>query len=343
MSDVGLLVAFLGGLLALLSPCSALLLPAFFAYSFTGRTRLVARTGVFYTGLCTTLVPLGVAGSFAARLFHGHRDLLITVGGWTLIALGAAQAAGFGFGSRKLARAAGARRSGSALSVFALGAVYGLAGFCAGPILGGVLTVAALDGDPVRGGVLLAVYALGMAAPVFVLALLWDRFDLGRRPWLRGRAVALGPVTVHSTSAVGGALFVLLGVAFLVFDGAAALPSPLSTDAEFALEERISALGSAVSDRTLLLVPAGVAALGAVAALLRGGGRDGAPPDGAPPDDGSTPDSDSAPDNGSTPDDGPTPDGGAPAARYTGPGEGRPASGVDGTPDARSPSGGPGS
>lgn len=28
---------------------------------------------------------------------------------------------------------------------------------------------------------LLAVYALGMAAPLFVLAALWDRFDLGSR------------------------------------------------------------------------------------------------------------------------------------------------------------------
>lgn len=96
MSDVGLAMAFLGGLLALLSPCSALLLPAFFAYSFTSRTRLVARTGVFYAGLCTTLVPLGVAGSFASRLFYGHRDMLVAVGGWTLIVLGVAQVAASG-------------------------------------------------------------------------------------------------------------------------------------------------------------------------------------------------------------------------------------------------------
>ncbi|WP_078855758.1 cytochrome c biogenesis CcdA family protein [Streptomyces sp. NRRL F-5065] len=345
MSEVGLLVAFLGGLLALLSPCSALLLPAFFAYSFTGRTRLVARTGVFYAGLCTTLVPLGVAGSFAARLFYGHRDLLITVGGWTLIVLGAAQVAGFGFGSRRLARAAGARRSGSALSVFALGAVYGLAGFCAGPILGGVLTVAALDGDPVHGGVLLAVYALGMAVPVFFLALLWDRFDLGRRRWLRGRAVALGPVTVHSTSALGGALFVLLGVAFLVFDGASALPSPLSTDAEFALEERISVLGSAVSDRTVLLVLAGIAALVAVAVLLRGGGRDGtardggpAPGDGAEPGAGAPATPDAVPGAG-----GPEAETGSPARPGASPGgAGGPASASGGGSGARAPSGGPG-
>ncbi|MEU2897461.1 cytochrome c biogenesis CcdA family protein [Streptomyces sp. NPDC006967] len=269
MSEAGLAVAFLGGLLALLSPCSALLLPAFFAYSFTSRTRLVTRTGLFYVGLCTTLVPLGVAGSFASRLFYGHRDTLVAVGGWTVIALGVAQIAGVGFGSRRMARAAGGHRSGSALSVFALGAVYGLAGFCAGPILGGILTVAAVDGDPVHGAVLLAVYALGMAVPMFVLASLWDRFDLGRRRWLRGRILRVGPVALHSTSAVGGALFITLGVAFLAFDGTSALPSVLSTDAGFALEERLSGLGGAVSDRLVVLVLAAVAALAALVVLLR--------------------------------------------------------------------------
>lgn len=269
MSDATVAVALLGGLLALLSPCSALLLPAFFAYSFTSRTRLLGRTVLFYAGLCTTLVPLGVAGSFTSRLFYGNRDLLVMIGGWTVIALGLAQILGLGFGSRRIAQAAGRRRSGSTLSVFALGAVYGLAGFCAGPILGGILTVAAVGGDPWHGGALLAVYALGMAVPMFVLALLWDRFDLGRKRWLRGRTISVGRLSLHSTSLVGGSLFVVLGVGFLVFDGTSALPSLLSTDAEFALERRLSDLGGAVSDRLVLLVVAGVAALGAVLALLR--------------------------------------------------------------------------
>ncbi|WP_406499714.1 cytochrome c biogenesis CcdA family protein [Streptomyces sp. NBC_00846] len=269
MSEVGLAMAFLGGLLALLSPCSALLLPAFFAYSFTSRTRLVARTGLFYVGLCTTLVPLGVAGSFASRLFYGHRDTLVTVGGWTVIALGVAQIVGVGFGSRRMAQAAGGRRSGSVLSVFVLGAVYGLAGFCAGPILGGILTVAAVDGDPLHGGVLLAVYALGMAVPMFVLALLWDRFDLGRKRWLRGRTFQVGPVALHSTALVGGLFFIALGVAFLAFDGTSALPSVLSIDTEFVLEERLSDIGAAVSDRLIVLFLAGVAALAALLMLFR--------------------------------------------------------------------------
>ncbi|MFI9627342.1 cytochrome c biogenesis CcdA family protein [Streptomyces sp. NPDC052042] len=269
MSGITVATAFLGGLLALLSPCSALLLPGFFAYSFTSRTRLSLRTAVFYAGLCTTLVPLGVAGSFASRLFYGHRDLLITLGGWTMIGLGLAQILGLGFGSRRLQQTAGARRTGSAVSVFALGAVYGLAGFCAGPILGGILTVAALDGSPAHGGLLLAVYALGMAVPLFVLALLWDRYDLGRRSWLRGRALRLGPLTVHTTSLVGGLLFVLLGVVFLLFDGTSALPSLLDIDTEAAWESGAARLGEAVSDRALLLVLALAGAGAAVAAALR--------------------------------------------------------------------------
>ncbi|QYC45822.1 thiol:disulfide interchange protein precursor [Nonomuraea coxensis DSM 45129] len=269
MSGVTVSTAFFGGLLALLSPCSALLLPAFFAYSFTSRTRLLSRTAVFYAGLCTTLVPLGVAGSFAGRLFYGNRDLLVTIGGWTMIVLGLVQVLGIGFGSRRLQQAAGTRRTGSAVSVYALGAVYGLAGFCAGPILGGILTVAALDGSPVHGGLLLAVYALGMAVPMFVLALLWDRYDLGRRRWLRGRVVRLGPLTAHSTSLVGGALFVVLGIMFLLFDGTSALPSVLDIDAEAAWQATAARLGDAVPDRALLLGLALAAAGTAAVAAFR--------------------------------------------------------------------------
>ncbi|MBQ1160508.1 cytochrome c biogenesis protein CcdA [Streptomyces sp. A73] len=251
--DIGYLAAFLGGLLALLSPCSALLLPAFFAYSIDSAGRLMARTGIFYLGLATTLVPLGAAGSFAGRLFYGHRDLLVSVGGWLIVALGLAQIVGLGFASRRLREASGRIRPTTALSVYALGAVYGLAGFCAGPILGSVLTVAAVRGNPVYGGVLLAVYALGMAVPLFVLALLWERFDLGRRRWLRGRELRLGGrLRLHTTSLLSGLFFVLLGALFLAFDGAAGLPGLTDVDGAFAAETWARRVGDAVPDGALL-------------------------------------------------------------------------------------------
>ncbi|MEV0011009.1 cytochrome c biogenesis CcdA family protein [Streptomyces sp. NPDC051840] len=262
--DIGYFAALLGGLLALVSPCSALLLPAFFAYSVDSTARLLARTGIFYAGLATTLVPLGAAGSYAGRLFHGHRDALVLGAGWLIIALGLAQIAGKGFASRRLASLSGRIRPTTALSVYALGAVYGLAGFCAGPILGSVLTVSALGGSLVYGGLLLAVYALGMAAPLFVLALLWERFDLGRRVWLRGRPLRAGRFEVHSSSLLSGLFFVGLGALFLVFDGTTALPGLLDVDQSFAAERWARSVGARVPDGVALGIVA-AAALSAVA------------------------------------------------------------------------------
>ncbi|MEV7683453.1 cytochrome c biogenesis CcdA family protein [Streptomyces sp. NPDC088341] len=279
-TDIGYPVALLGGLLALLSPCSALLLPAFFAYSIDSAGRLLARTGIFYLGLATTLVPLGAAGSFAGRLFYGHRDLLVALGGWLIIALGLAQILGLGFASRRIAGLSGRIRPTTALSVYALGLVYGLAGFCAGPILGSVLTVAALNGTPVYGSVLLAVYALGMAVPLFLLALLWERYGLGRRTWLRGRAFRAGRFELHTTSLLSGFFFVVLGTVFLVFDGTTALPGLLSVDASFEVERWARGAAAAVPDWALLTAVALVAVVVVVvAATRRPRGRGASEPD----------------------------------------------------------------
>ncbi|GAA0330449.1 cytochrome c biogenesis CcdA family protein [Streptomyces blastmyceticus] len=260
MTDIGYLAAFLGGTLALVSPCSALLLPAFFAYSLASPGRLLARTGVFYLGLATTLVPLGAASTAASRLFNGHRDALIGVGGWLVIAMGAAQILGLGFASKRAQAAAGRITPRSAASTFLLGCVYGLAGFCAGPILGAVLTLTATTGNPAYGASMLAVYALGMALPLFVLALFWDRFQLGGRGWLRGRELRVGRLRLHTTSLVSGLFFIGIGVLFLAYDGTTGLPGALDADQEFRLEELASRVGNAVPDYALLAVVALVVA-----------------------------------------------------------------------------------
>ena len=223
MVEVSLLASFLGGLLSLLSPCSALLLPAFFAYAFQSRGELVGRTGVFYLGLCATLVPLGMGISAVSALVYGHRSTLIAVSGLVIIALGLVQIAGGGFAFGPIERLRGRIRGDSILRTFCLGAVYGFAGFCSGPILGAVLTVAASSGSVLRGAGLLATYAAGMAAPLFLMALLWDRLDLGHRRWLRGREVSLGPLRFHTTNLISGLMFVAIGVLFIAFEGTSGL------------------------------------------------------------------------------------------------------------------------
>jgi len=233
------LASFLGGLLSLLSPCSALLLPAFFAYAFQSRGVLVGRTVAFYLGLCATLVPLGMGISAVSLLVYGHRRTLITVSGIVIIAFGVFQALGGGFVFGPIERLRGGLKGSSLLATFSLGAVYGFAGFCSGPILGAVLTVAATSGSALRGAGLLATYAAGMAAPLFIMALLWDRLDLGRR-WLRGREISLGALRLHTTNLLSGLMFVAIGVLFIVSEGTSGLEglyaSGGATDLAFSVE-----------------------------------------------------------------------------------------------------------
>jgi len=268
MVEASYLATFVGGVLTLLSPCSALLLPAFFAYAFQSKGELVKKTGIFYLGLATTLVPLGLGISAVSMLFYGQRNTLILVAGLLIIALGIFQLAGGGFGIGPLARLQGRIKGGSAGSTYALGAVYGFAGFCSGPILGAVLTVAAASGGALQGAGLLAVYALGMAAPLFGLALLWDRFDLGRRRWLRGREVGLGRFRVHTNNLVSGLMFVALGVVFIAYEGTSALAgfyeSGGATEAVFAAEEWAAGLARSLP---IVAVPvAGAVVLASVVA-----------------------------------------------------------------------------
>jgi hypothetical protein len=55
------------------------------------------------------------------------------------------------------------------------------------------------------------------------LALLWDRLDLGRRRWLRGREIPLGALRWHTTNFLSGLMFVAIGVLFIVSEGTSGL------------------------------------------------------------------------------------------------------------------------
>jgi cytochrome c biogenesis protein CcdA len=271
--EVSYLAALFGGTLSLLSPCSALLLPAFFAYAFQSRKALLAKTTVFYLGLVATLVPLGMGVSAVSRLVYGERSTLITVSGLVIISLGVLQILGRGFDLGPLSRLAGRVRGESAVATFALGAVYGFAGFCSGPILGAVLTVAATSGQVFRGAGLLAVYALGMAAPLFLMAALWDRLDLGRRPWLRGRELSIGLLRVHITNLVSGLMFILLGVVFIAYEGTSALSGLYeengAVDVAYDAEQRVRSLVDIVPDALTLTVALAAALLLALRAYRR--------------------------------------------------------------------------
>lgn len=259
--EIGLVTAFLGGTLALLSPCGALLLPAFFASNATTSARLAGHAAVFYAGLVAALAPLGFAAGTLGSFFATYRAEVVMLTSVLLIVLGIVQALGRGFdpgrwvpGARQLPQQAATRRG--LPRTFALGAASGLVGVCTGPILGAVLTLAAAQGDAVAAVVLLAVYGAGMVAPLVVLAVAWQRIGARTHRFLRGRTLVIAGRPWHTTSVITGVLIAGLGVAFWTTNGLVRVPELVPIDIQLRLQELIGRLSDTRFDIIAIVVTA---------------------------------------------------------------------------------------
>src|SRR5690625_7727606 len=165
-----------------------MLLPAFFSYAFASPRDLLTRTGIFYLGLITALLPLGVLAGTLGAFVSQHRFTFVTVASVIVIALGALMLLNvpLPFLNR------GTNTEGTSVTaVYALGTVYGLAGVCAGPLLGAVLTVAAVSGNALTGGLTTLVFAAGMTLPLLLVALVWGRLPFVKK-LVRPRVVSIG-------------------------------------------------------------------------------------------------------------------------------------------------------
>lgn len=257
--EIGLVTAFIGGMLALLSPCSALLLPAFFASTVGARLQLLAHGAVFYLGLVITLVPFGLGIGALGTLFLEQRGLVIAVTSVVLIALGVLQALGFGFdvskalpGTAKLQKRAAAGKG--FVRTLLLGAVGGVAGFCAGPILGAVLTLAMGQGNAWSAGALLAVYGAGMVMPLVAIAALWEKLGTRGQRLLRGRTIVILGRRMHTTSLITGLLIIAVGLLFWFTNGLVSMPSLVPMEVQMWAQQQGSVFSSPVFDVLAILL-----------------------------------------------------------------------------------------
>lgn len=225
--EIGIVYALVGGMLGVFSPCNALLLPAFLANIATSRLRLLSLGSVFLAGLLITLVPLGLGLGWLGGSFTIDRGLLLNGAGWLLIALGLLTAFGGGIDFSRFIPGKPRPVAGSLSGTFALGAVSGVAGFCTGPVLGAILTLALTTASPARGGMLLALYGVGMVLPVMLIALLIRRLGHRSVGWMRGRRFRLGKLRFHTTSLLMGAVTVFVGWIMIFTNGMATVPELL--------------------------------------------------------------------------------------------------------------------
>jgi cytochrome c-type biogenesis protein len=201
-------LAFLGGLLSFLSPCTLPILPAYFAFAFqSGRSQIAANTMSFMLGLASMFALLGASASLLGRVLLQNQQLLLLFGGSLVLVFGAMSLLGRGFGGMSQNNDPSANRKGLWGS-FVFGATFAVGwSSCVGPVLGAVLTLAAQTAAVLQGAILLFIYALGLGLPLVIVSTFFGRASRQGLFWraLRGRGWT---ATVHM--AVVGILWALV-------------------------------------------------------------------------------------------------------------------------------------
>lgn len=210
-------VAFVAGLVSFLSPCVLPLVPGYLSV-ITGVSpneiedadwrRVVVPSLLFIASFSTIFILLGLAATQIGSSLRENQDTLTNIGAVLLIVMGVLFIASMYVDrlNREWRVDALLQRAGKGGPIVA-GAAFSIAWTpCTGPALGGILTLAGVNGEPAHGAFLLGVYSLGLAVPFFLTAIAFSRattaFDVVKRHY---RAITV----------TGGAILIAMGVLIL--------------------------------------------------------------------------------------------------------------------------------
>lgn len=184
-----ILLAFVGGVVSFVSPCTLPILPAYFAFATqSGRSKIALNTVAFMLGVATMFSLLGASASALGRLIIQRQELLLLIGGAIVMVFGVMSLLGKGFtGVGRKENATPSTKPGGSY-IFGLTFSLGWSS-CVGPILGVVLTLAASTGSVARGMLLLFVYAIGLGLPLIIVSTFFGRASRKSLFWrvLRGK------------------------------------------------------------------------------------------------------------------------------------------------------------
>jgi cytochrome c-type biogenesis protein len=213
-------LAFVAGVISFSSPCCLPLMPGYVSYvsgvtssggPSPSRRRTVAAAALFVVGFALVFTTMGAAASGVGGALLRNREWLIRVGGAFVVVLGLATIGILGIPVlyREVRMNLRRIRPGPGWAA-PLGMAFAIGWTpCIGPVLAGILAVAATAGGLGRGAALLFTYSIGLGTPFLLLAVGLSRE--GRlMSWLRrhGRGIEIA----------SGVLLVCVGI--LMISGA---------------------------------------------------------------------------------------------------------------------------
>jgi len=210
-------VAFLAGLISFLSPCVLPLIPGYISYiSGTNLENLIKKKNnlvvvktIFFTlGFSVVFIILGSTASVLGKIFLEYSNILRISAGVIIIffSLQLIGLINFKFMNKDV-RIFTNRYQDNLSFPFIVGAAFGFGWTpCIGPILGSILTLAAIEESFSKSILLLTFYSLGLAIPFIISGILINKFLFFSKSFRK-----YGYVITKS----GGYILLLTGLAIL--------------------------------------------------------------------------------------------------------------------------------
>ena len=215
--DTTLSIAFLAGLISFLSPCVLPLIPGYISYisgtSFDKikqkkRNLVIIKTIFFSLGFSLVFIALGSTASLIGNFFLINSNLLRIIAGIIIIFFALQLIGIFNFNFiNKDVRIFTKNYSNNMTFPLIVGAAFGFGWTpCIGPILGSILSLAAIEGNFGKSVSLLSFYSLGLAIPFIISGILIDKFLLFSKSLKK---------YISIITKIGGTVLLLTGVAIL--------------------------------------------------------------------------------------------------------------------------------
>lgn len=190
--EVTLLAAFAAGFLSFISPCVLPLIPGYISFisgmtleemqgagaARSSRGPVLLASTAFVLGFTVVFVAAGASASALGRFIYAQSPILEKIAGTILIVLGLHMMGVFRLRFLESdKRIHTQRKPAGPIGAFLVGTAFAFAWTpCIGPILGGILAMAASRESVNEGMQMLAVYSLGLGVPFLLTSMAIDRF-----------------------------------------------------------------------------------------------------------------------------------------------------------------------
>tara|TARA_Y100000591_G_scaffold165753_1_gene142987 strand:+ start:480 stop:1187 length:708 start_codon:yes stop_codon:yes gene_type:complete len=208
-------IAFGAGFISFLSPCVLPLIPGYISYISGQSLQEILNSKkinffpliLFCFGFSTVFIILGASASFLGQTLLQNSEILRIVAGIIIIIFSLQLIGIINFPFLNFEKRFDAKESRNILFPYVIGLAFGFGWTpCIGPILGSILTLAAIEDTLNKAIILLSLYSIGLAIPFIISGILIQKFLIFSKNFKKN---------INLINKIGGIILLLTGILIL--------------------------------------------------------------------------------------------------------------------------------